>query len=210
LDRGPVLLAVALIAVYAFFTSKTLAQSTYRSILSLGFIIFTGGFITMVQYNDFNIDFFILLRQGLSVLLNRVIFDPSLMSLVFSFSEINGNLEPLMLKFSRISVLWGGSYVGTFDENSRFVAPVGIVGDIWRNFGHVGLLYISSIFSTFLMVVSGMQKKVNIYMKFPIFFLSVVLSFYLIVGSLFSVGPIVLIFIILIISSISNFEVNET
>ena len=209
LDRGPVLLALALLAVYAYYSAANVSQSIFRGFIFLCLIIFAGGLVTMVQYNNLDIDIYILVQQGLSVLVNRIIFDPSLMSLTFSFSEINGNIDPLLLEYSRLSVLWGGNYVGTFDANSKFVAPVGIVGDIWRNFGTVGILYVSTLFSSLLLLLSGMQRSVNIYMRFPIFFLTVVLSFYLIVGSLFSIGPIVLILLITLVTLISNFDTTR-
>ena len=128
--------------------------------------------------------------------LTRVFFDPALTSLTYSFTVIDGNTNPLLLSFSRISVLWGNDYIGTFSEASKYVSPVSIVGDIWRNFGLAGIFLITFLFSIILISISKKQESAVIFFKFPIMFLSIILSFYLIAGNLFSLGPILILFLI--------------
>ena len=146
----------------------------------------------MSTYFDFIAAFF----QGISFVLTRVFFDPALSSLTYSFSVIDGNTNPLLLSFSRVSVLWGNDYIGTFGEAAKYVTPVSIVGDIWRNLGMIGIVIVSFLFSIMLMSISTKQESVVILFKFPIMFLSIILSFYLIAGNLFSLGPMLILFFI--------------
>jgi hypothetical protein len=126
------------------------------------------------------------------------------MALTYSFSEIDGLNEPLKLQFSRIGVLWGQEYIGTMNDNSIYVAPVGIIGDIWRNFGFLPMIFFGSLISSIFIIITYYTNRCIMLFRLPIAFLSIIWSFYVIVGSLFSIGVLAILFIILFISMISH------
>ena len=174
LDRGPIFISIVLLGVYSIWKSHSLVNAFFK-LLSWGLaIILIGGSTTYLQYNEVNFDFIAAFLQGISFVLTRVFFDPALSSLTYSFSVIDGNANPLLLSFSRVSVLWGNDYIGTFSEASKYVTPVSIVGDIWRNFGMIGIVMITLLFSIILMSISTKQESAVILFKFPIMFLSII------------------------------------
>jgi hypothetical protein len=205
LDRGPILLAVALLLTYLFFKSKNIYSAIGTSLLGGAAVVLIGGAVTSIQYNVIDVSMGIIIGQGISLLIDRLFFDPSVMSITNSFALIDGNVDPLLLKFSRISVLWGNAYTGTFSlEGAKYVGPVSMVGDIWRNFGMIGIFVTSFIFSYILMIISNKQNSIIILYYFPSFFLSLILSFYLIVGNLFSLGPIFILLIIFLLTFLTE------
>jgi len=206
LDRGPIFLSLALLVIYFLIKSRTLTSFLFRSLFWLFIIMIVGGAATYLQYNlgsDIT-GLSTLIKQGSVVLVNRLFFDPAIMSLTFSFNEITNNNDFLYLSFSRISVLWGNAYTGSLSEGSIFVAPVSVVGDIWRNFGLFGIFLVSFLLSLILLVISKLQNNSHAYMRMPLMFLSVIFSFYIIVGNLFSIGPILILFLIYFLGFMSQ------
>ena len=68
-----------------------------------------------------------------------MVLDPSLTSYRYSFELIRNANDFLYLKYSRLFSLISGNYVNSSSADSIFVTPVGIVGDLWRNFGNLGI-----------------------------------------------------------------------
>ena len=203
LDRGPVMLALALLIVYVVLSASSLRSAFLKLILPLSLVIIMGGLVTQLQYNSTNFSFTQMIMQGFTVIINRLFFDPAVMSLIYSFTEVDGVNEPLHLKFSRIGVLWGQEYVGTMDDNSIYVTPVSIIGDIWRNFGISLMLYFGSAISIIFLIITYFTNRSIILFRLPIVFLTIIWSFYVIVGTLFSIGVFGILFIILILSTVS-------
>jgi len=206
LDRAPIFTALALIIIYSVFKSSSLTRGFVKVLSWLIVLLIVGGVATQLQYNETELPFDLIFSQGVAVLINGLFFDPALMSLTHSFLVVDGNTNPLLLAYSRISVLWGNSYVGTFSEFSMFVTPVSIVGDIWRNFGMTGIFFFSFIFSYMLLFISKFQAKTIIFFKFPIFFLSVIFSFYAVKGTIFSLGPIFILLMIFILCLLGTYD----
>jgi len=211
LDRGPVMLALALLIVYVVLSASSLRSASLKLILPLSLTIIMGGLVTQLQYNQTDFSFTLVIMQGFAVIINRLFFDPSVMSLIYSFAEVDGINDPLHLKFSRIGVLWGQEYIGTMNDNSKYVNPVSIIGDIWRNFGISLMLFFGSVISCIFLVITYLANRSIVLFRLPIVFLTVIWSFYVVVGTLFSIGVFAILLIIFIMSSLSfmrNPEVN--
>ena len=208
LDRGPIFLSLALMIIYFLIQSKTFTSLLFKSIFGLLILVIAGGSATYLQYNlGSDIEgFFSILEQGMVVLINRVFFDPAIMSLTYSFNEISGDQDFLALSFSRISVLWGNTYTGSFTDNSIYIAPVSVIGDTWRNFGHIGIFFVGFLLSFILLLLSKLQDKSYLFTRIPLMFLSVIFSFYIIVGNLFSIGPILILLVIYILAIATRIE----
>ena len=166
-------------------------------------LILLGGLVTNLQYNVTEFTFYELLLQGLSFLISRLFFDPAVMSLTASFTLVDGINEPLNLEFARISTLWGGNYVGSFDTNSIYVAPVSFIGDIWRNFGINSFIFFGFIISMFLLYITYLTNRAILFFRFPILFLSLIWSFYIVAGTLFSIGVFAILFLMILLPLIS-------
>lgn len=204
LDRGPVMISMALMIVYLVLASNSYKKLILYMSVSFALVLVLGGLVTYLQYNVTDFSFIEIIMQGLAVIINRLFYDPALMALTYSFSEIDGLNEPLKLQFSRIGVLWGQEYVGTMNDNSIYVAPVGIIGDIWRNFGFLPMIFFGSLISSIFIIITYYANRSIILFRLPIAFLTIIWSFYVIVGSLFSIGVLGILFIILFISMISH------
>jgi hypothetical protein len=204
LDRGPVMIAMALLIVYLFLASNSYKKLILYLSVSFALVLVFGGLVTYLQYNVTEFSFIEIIMQGFAVIINRLFYDPALMALTYSFSEIDGLNEPLKLQFSRIGVLWGQEYIGTMNDNSIYVAPVGIIGDIWRNFGFLPMIFFGSLISSIFIIITYYTNRCIMLFRLPIAFLSIIWSFYVIVGSLFSIGVLAILFIILFISMISH------
>lgn len=204
LDRGPVMIAMALMIVYLFLASNSYKHMILYLSVSFTLVLVLGGLVTYLQYNETDFSFIDIIMQGFAVIINRLFYDPALMALVNSFSEIDGLNEPLKLRFSRIGVLWGQEYVGTMNDNSIYVTPVGIIGDIWRNFGFLPMIFFGSLISSIFIIITYYANRSIILFRLPIAFLTIIWSFYVIVGSLFSIGVLGILSIILFISTISQ------
>ncbi len=205
LDRAPIFIAFALLIIFSLVKSKEIYKWLYKLLLWFFVLLVVGGITTQVQYNE-SIPIDLVLNQGFLVLINTLFFDPALMSLTYSYAVIDGNTDPLLLEFSRISTLWGNPYVGTFSNNAIYVTPVSIVGDIWRNFGHIGILIFSFLLSYLLLLLSVRQSNSSALLKFPMLFMSIVFSVYIIKGTLFSIGPISLLIIFWALTLFGTFD----
>ena len=206
LDRAPIFIALALIITYSIFKSSSLISASSKIIFWLFLLLVVGGAATQLQYNETELPIGFVIEQGFAVLVNRLFFDPALMSLTHSFIIVDGNTNPLLLAYARISALWGNTYIGSFSEFSIFVTPVSVVGDLWRNFGMIGVSFFSFFFSFILLAISNLQIRSSIFFKFPIFFLSVIFSFYVVIGTIFSLGAIFILLVIYLICILSTYD----
>ena len=199
LDRAPVFIAIALLIMYFIIKADSIRRYAFYLICSLAILLIIGGLVTNLQYNQTQFSLINLIYQGFAVLINRLFYDPALMSLTYSFAIIDGVNDPLYLEYSRLGVLWGQSYVGTSSESSIYVAPVSFIGDIWRNFGVYPLFFFGAALSLILSYLSRLYDKSIILIRFPVLFLMIVWSFYIIVGNIFSLGPFAILFMISIL-----------
>lgn len=199
LDRGPVFISLALLILYFFFKAKSIKDYLFYFIILSFLMLLIGGLVTNLQYNNTDISVINIIGQGIAVIVNRLFFDPALMSLSDSFAIIDGINDPLNLRYSRLGVLWGQEYVGTSGDNSIYVAPVSFIGDIWRNLGIFPMPIFGFVISLFLMFCSILFNRTILFLKLPIVFLLIIWSFYIIAGNIFSIGPAAILFLIFIL-----------
>ncbi len=95
------------------------------------------------------------------------------------------------MKYSRLSALFGGTYVGTNTDTSIFVTPVGFVGDIWRNFGYLGVVFFSYVLGVIFQFLDRDSRKLSSPMGIAFNFTILTLSFYLTNGFMFSQGVMI-------------------
>lgn len=203
LDRGPVFISLALLILYTFFSTKSYKRLFFYGLVLASILILFGGLVTNLQYNVTEFTFYDLLLQGLSFLISRLFFDPAVMSLTTSFTLVDGINDPLNLEYARISALWGGNYVGSFDTNSIYVTPVSFIGDIWRNFGINSFIFFGFLISMFFLYITYLTNRAILFFRFPILFLSLIWSFYIVAGTLFSIGVFAILFLMILLPLIS-------
>ena len=196
LDRGPLFVFIVMFAFYFWVHSKGILGKLWIALIGISTMAILGWAFTLLQYNSldkFQLQNF--LDSLFGVMVNRLILSPVIMgqTWVFDFGH-----EPLYLQYSRISVLWGGAYVGHAEAFSQYVAPVGIIGDIERNFGTGYMtffgLFLGLLFKSIQKLVTSLPEETKISLNF----VALVLSLYLVHGGIFSLGPVALILFILL------------
>ena len=203
LDRGPVFISLALLILYTFFSTESYKRLFFYGLILISILLLLGGLVTNLQYNVTDFTFSELISQGSAFLISRLFFDPAVMSLTSSFTLVDGVNEPLNLQFARISTLWGGDYVGSFDANAIYVAPVSFIGDIWRNFGINSFIFFGFLISITFLYITYLTNRSIILFRFPVLFLSLIWSFYVIAGTLFSIGVFGILLIMIVLPLIS-------
>jgi len=195
LDRGPIFLYLTLFFFFYYFTSPAclLTKSFYAAFFVLIACII-GSTVTFLQYNITDINLTQIFDELFPILIDRVILDPVRMGQTWAFDDFSLWNNPLYLRYSRLGALVGRQYVGTEFQFSNYVAPVGIFGDVWRNFGFGGAFYVGLWQGIIFKIISQWLKKGNFAITLPVYFLFFILIFYLFYGGLFSQGPFALIF----------------
>jgi hypothetical protein len=186
LDRYPILIFLCLI-LYVYFT-QTLNIKHNLVVLSFGFvsIVVVSGFLKFVQVNWTDIAYRDTLSNSVNFLWKRAFIEPSVASVEFSFCTFPAESDKLYLKYSRLGALVGRPYVGTSDVNAKYVAPVGAIGDCWRNFGLIGCLCFAVILGCVFSFLDKTLPRIDIAAKIAISFMSILFVFSLIYGNIFS------------------------
>jgi hypothetical protein len=190
LDRAPFFILLVVIIFPYMLSRRGLIGFVKLLLIAFIFIVLLGGLITNLQYNIIDFSLSEIVNMGLDFVLHRFLLVPSITPIELSFAIFPPESEKLWLKYSRLNQLIGGELVGTSDDASLFVAPVGAVGDIWRNFGFFGLL----VWGLILGLISKIFDIGLKHAPFPIvlvqYFLVVSLSFYYVMGVFFSQGAV--------------------
>lgn len=199
LDRAP-LMMMFVMYLYLYLLAVKKPIFTIFKILPLAVcsLIFLGGAMTYIQYNITNVDIETVLNSGFYFLWHRVGAAPSIAAIELSFIEMLYQTDYLSLKYSRLAAVFGGGYVGTNSDTSIFVAPVGYVGDLWRNFGPQGVVIGSLSIGLLLRKFDRLIINMNYPNRAAMTFTVLTLGFYLTHGGLFSQGVFVQIFFILL------------
>lgn len=195
LDRGPMFVFFIMMGFYLWHSTKNPFKKLYTVMIFLPIVAVMGWVFTLAQYNNLsllNIQSFLDTLFGL--LVNRIILSPVIMGQTWVYDYPH---DPLFLEYARISVLWGGEYVGSHSYFSWHVAPVGVIGDIERNFGTAGMLPFGLFVGVLLMFVQNATRSVQKEAQIPLHFVELILAIYLIHGGIFSLGPPALIVFLL-------------
>ena len=140
LDRGPILMYIVLLVYYTYSRLSGIFSRLVLLVSAVAIIGFTGAIFSFLQHNVLDFNFQDLKNTLYGILVNRIILSPVNMSQLWVFDNAGQFINPLLLEYARISVLWGGEYLGSHESTSYLIAPVGVMADIYRNFGTVGII----------------------------------------------------------------------
>lgn len=198
LDRAPVLLAiVTLMFCLYIYVPTNLIFSVVHLPIFLVILPMAGSVVTMLQHNLTDFDFALIMEQASAVAVNRIWLDPLYMSCRDSFNLFDGWNNCLLLKYSRITSLFTGEYVGSYSDNSQYITPVGVVGDVWRNLGYIGMVIVPISLALCLIYIGTKMNNSRPVFAYLILFVSVEFSFYINYGNMFTYGAALLLIFIL-------------
>ncbi|MDD5208171.1 MAG: O-antigen ligase [Elusimicrobiales bacterium] len=202
LDRGPVLLALVtlMFCLYIYTPTNSRFFTVYLPVLIV-LLPLVGAVVTMLQHNLTEFDFGVIKEQSYAVALNRIWLDPLNMSCRDCFNAFDGWNGCLLLRYSRLTSFITGEYVGTYNDNSMYITPVGIVGDVWRNFGYIGIAILPILLASILLRVGTLMQKKHPVVNYIVAFLTLVFSFYVNYGNIFTYGAMILLFFIVALVS---------
>jgi len=189
LDRGPVFV---MIAVFGFAFIRLERSLMRKAMISLGIVTvvaLAGYVVNRLQYNNasFSLADF---RDSLGpTLINRIVLSPVKMAQGWIFNQSNMFESPLMLEHARRSVLWGGEYVSSRVTYSEYVAPVGLFGDTYRNFGFAGMFFYGALVGTLFVAIQDRIKRLPLPLWLAFDFIGLVLVLYIYYGNVTSLGP---------------------
>ena len=188
MDRAPFFVLLILF-FFNYFTGAKSIRNVFIFLL-IGFIsiVLLAGIVTNLQYNIVDFNTANVLGMGLDFFVHRMWLVPSIAPIELSFSLFPWDGDKLWLEYSRLGALVTGQYVGTSEAHSIYVAPVGAIGDIWRNFGLVGLFVISIFLAFYFRGLDLMANKVSPIALVVGNFLVFALCFYWVMGVFFSQG----------------------
>lgn len=191
-----------------FLVRLIIAKNTRKSITEATMLIFSviilAGLTTQLQYNIVDFDYLDILITGTDFLLNRAWFVPNVVPINLVFVEFGFYSDPLLLEYSRLGGLIGLKVVGTLQKTSDYVAPVGYVGDIWRNFGIIGIVITGHLFGLLFMLLDRSMAKLGLLSSMVQLFLIVAAVFYWIMGVVFSQGAVLSVILILLFPLIAK------
>jgi hypothetical protein len=188
LDRAPILLFFMMFVFTEGSLLKSRKKLGFMMMKTLILVAFVAGLTTFLQYNLTSFSLKDIFTYGEAFLVHRTAIVPSIAAVELSYYVFPFSSPKLFLSFSRLGALFGAHYVGSHDENSRYVSPVGALGDIWRNFGLTGIIVVAFllgiIFSRLDIQYASMGRTWRIVSSFSI----LSLGFYYVFGVFFSQG----------------------
>jgi hypothetical protein len=188
LDRAPILLFFVMFLFVNSCLGMTFGKLLRTLVLAILVIMPIAGLTTFLQYNIRTFSFSDIVETGQNFLLHRTLIVPSIASIELSFVQFPEGSDKLMLRFSRLTALVGGDYVGTEDINSLFVTPVGAIADVWRNFGMPGIVISGAALAGYFNQLDRMMRNLNPVACIVHSFNALSLAFYFVFGVLFSQG----------------------
>jgi oligosaccharide repeat unit polymerase len=196
--RAPFLMLLVGISFVHFITTESLAKKLILLVFYYLILVIMAGVITNLQYNITDFEYIDIFSMGLDFTSNRMLMVPTVVPINIVFSEFNFYSDPLLLKYSRIGGLLGLSVVGTLESDSIYVAPVGMIGDIYRNFNVIGV-FLWGVFTGFLLnFIRDKWLKMSDIFKIIYSFAFIALIFYWTMGVVFSQGALMMLMTIFI------------
>lgn len=189
LDRFPFLI-ILVYFIMVWFSKKRHPITVFLGVpIAIAAIGLIGSVITYIQHNITDFDLDTILFSAYDFLLHRVMIIPTLAAVEIGAVQY---LEygALKLSFSRLSILWGGQYLGYAGQNVLFVAPVGMIADTLRNFGLIGIINVAFITAFLCRVFFEPRCRSN--NKNVEDFMALNLATYWVFGNFFTLGVILL------------------
>ncbi|WP_411889667.1 O-antigen polymerase [Yoonia sp. SDW83-1] len=199
LERGPLMLIIVMLFYAEFMRSRSIKKLFSISFILCCAIILLGGTMTYIQYNIQGFGLGDVIFTGFDFISNRAIMAPNFVPIELSYGLFDFSSEKLFLRFSRLTALITGSYVGTLQENSIYVGPVGAIADIWRNLGIVGIVLIGFILGLYFAHLDRATKTLDPAARAAATFTVISLVFYFYYGTFFSQGVFLQIFVLMAI-----------
>lgn len=201
LDRAPMLTLFVLFAYAHLLINPSKFKFIFTSVLSIFLIGIIAAVTTYIQYNILEFNLEIILSTMQDFFLHRVLLVPSIAAIQLSFENFPIGADFLYLKYSRLGALFGADYVGTEQDLSLYVTPVGFIGDVWRNLGFIGIFFVSIFLGFFSAWLD--KKTINSYwqVSLAISFLYFAFILFLIFGVFFSQGSFMQIIFLVFVSS---------
>lgn len=194
LDRFPFLI----ILMFSFYSSYQASKSLGSLVIKVWMMIVILGLfasvLTYVQHNQLDVDLSTIVSSATDFLLHRVLTVPTFAAteIGFSYADLHGFFN---LQYSRLGFLFGAERIGfdTAGADPYFVAPVGVVADVFRNFGYPGVCLVSLFLGWFVAQFSKVKTTNVSYalrgeFLFMKGFLMINLATYLVFGNFFSLG----------------------
>lgn len=194
--RAPFLTLVVGLTVVNFFVSDNKIKQVVYLIIYIIVMLVTAGIVTNLQYNITNFTLSGVLTTGMDFLVNRAWFVPNVVPINLTFSDYSLYSSPLFLEYSRLWGIFGIEVVGTAEQNSIYVSPVGYIGDIWRNFSWLGLIISGVAFALLFRHLDKIIFRLSLVGALIYVFLILAMVFYWIMGVVFSQGAFFAVFIV--------------
>ncbi len=188
LDRAPILLFFVQFSFVIVCLGASILRISIIGVLLIGLLALVAGVTTFLQYNISTFSLADVGEAGYNFLIHRTILVPSVASVELSFVQFPDSADKLYLAYSRLGALVGRDYVGTEALDSLYVTPVGLVGDVWRNFGYAGVILTGAFLGCFFGWSDRMAARVNSVTAILHSFNALSLACYFIFGVLFSQG----------------------
>lgn len=188
LDRGPFMLFLVMFGYIYFCMASNAAKVMLNGLLLVVAMFMLGGLLSFIQHNIQDFSFTEVVDTGNAFLVNRAWMAPNFVPIELSYGLFGAETPKLWLEHARIVALFTGNYVGTLEDNSLFVGPVGAVADIWRNTGFAGIIFIGFLLGLYFYKIEKMIGKSDPIIKVSASFTIITLIFYFIYGTFFSQG----------------------
>lgn len=197
--RAPFAMLVTSLLLAFYLSEKSARKRTcYIALGSILFVI-VGGLITQLQYNIIEFSIMQVISTGIDFMLNRAWLVPAAVPINLSFAVYDGYSDSLLLSGSRFVGMLTGNVIGTLQDNSILVAPVGFIGDIWRNFGFIGILLSPIAFTAFFGWLDSRHERISLLRRYVGSYLVIALVFYWIMGVIFSAGAILTVIVVTLV-----------
>ena len=92
------------------------------------------------------------------------------------------------MRYSRLIALFTGNYIGALLDVSLYITPVGVVADVWRNMGYLGIIIVGIFFGVYFHTIDRLIKLTDPITKVATSFTVISLVFYFFYGTFFSQG----------------------
>lgn len=188
LDRGPFMLFVVMFAYIFYCTAKNAFKIGIYGLVLVIVMTILGGVLTFIQHNIQDFSFDEVLNTGNEFIFNRAVMAPNFVPIELSYGLFDFSSDKLWLKHARITALFTGEYVGTLQEDSIYVGPVGAVADIWRNTGLIGIVAIGTMVGFYFRTIERLIRNADPIIQVAASFTVITLVFYFIYGTFFSQG----------------------
>ena len=194
LDRFPFLIILMFWFYSSFQASRSLGSLVIKVCMMIVILGLFASILTYVQHNQLDVDLNTIVSSATDFLLHRVLTVPTFAAteIGFFYADLHGFFN---LQYSRLGLIFGAERIGfdTAGADPYFVAPVGVVADVFRNFGYSGVCLVSLFLGWFVAQFSKVRPPNVSYalrgeLLFIKGFLMINLATYMVFGNFFTMG----------------------